>query len=61
MNAGPWRRNANPAVVAGTLYCGIDGGEAVIAWTTDSELLLSVVEADGRSMDGLYRWRSTHS
>lgn len=58
---GPWRRNANPAVAAGTLYCGTDGGKAVIAWTTDSELLLNVVEADGRAMDGLYRWWSTHS
>jgi serine/threonine-protein kinase len=58
---GPWRRNANPAAAAGTLYCGTDGGKAVIAWTTDSELLLNVVQADGRAMDGLYRWWSTHS
>lgn len=58
---GPWRRNANPAVAAGALYCGTQGGKAVIAWTTDSELLLNVVEADGRAMDGLYRWWSTHS
>jgi serine/threonine-protein kinase len=58
---GPWRRNANPAAAAGTLYCGTDGGKAVIAWTTDSELLLNVIEADGRAMDGLYRWWSTHS
>lgn len=58
---GPWRRNANPTVAAGTLYCGTDGGKAVIAWTTDSDLLLNVVQADGRAMDGLYRWLSTHT
>lgn len=58
---GPWRRNANPTAAAGTLYCGIDRGKAVIAWTTDADLLLNVVEANGRAMDGLYRWWSTHS
>jgi hypothetical protein len=58
---GPWRRNANPAAPAGTLYCGTDGGTAVIGWTTDSDLLLNVVQGDGRAMDGLYRWWSTHS
>ena len=58
---GAWRRHASPTVVAGTLYCGTDGGKTVIAWTTDSDLLLKVVQGDRRAMDGLYRWWPTHS
>ena len=58
---GAWRRNATPNVAAGTLYCGIDGDKAVIAWTTDSDLLLNVVQADRRAMESLYRWWSSHS
>lgn len=58
---GAWRRNATPNVVAGTLYCGTDGDKAVVAWTTDSDLLLNVVQADRRAMENLYRWWSSHS
>ncbi len=58
---GAWRRNATPNVAAGTLYCGIDGDKAVIAWTTDSDLLLNVVQADRRAMESLYRWWALHS
>jgi serine/threonine-protein kinase len=58
---GPWRRNANPTVPAGTLYCGTTGGQAVVAWTTDAELLLSVTRADLAGMDDLYRWWASHS
>ncbi len=58
---GAWRRNANPTAVAGTLYCGLRDGTAVIAWTTTSDLLLNVVEADAKGMADLYRWWSSHS
>lgn len=58
---GAWRRNATPNVVAGTLYCGIDGDKALIAWTTDADLLLNVVAADRRAMGSLYRWWASHS
>jgi tRNA A-37 threonylcarbamoyl transferase component Bud32 len=58
---GPWRRNANPTVAAGTLYCGANGGQAVVAWTTDAELLFSVTRADLAGMGDLYQWWASHS
>jgi serine/threonine-protein kinase len=58
---GAWRRSATPNVAAGTLYCGIDGAKAVIAWTTDADLLLNVVQDDRRAMESLYRWWASHS
>lgn len=58
---GPWRRNANPTVAAGTLYCGTTGDQAIVAWTTDSERLLSVTRANATTMDDLYRWWTSHS
>jgi serine/threonine-protein kinase len=58
---GPWRRNATPTVPAGTLYCGTSAGQAIVAWTTDSERLLSVTRANVTTMDDLYRWWTTHS
>ncbi|MCV7022659.1 hypothetical protein H7I77_04745 [Mycolicibacterium novocastrense] len=60
---GPWRRNAAPDVVAGTLFCGTQSGQAVVAWTSDAESLLNVAEAgaQGPSMDQLYTWWGTHS
>lgn len=61
LSPGPWRRNADPTTPAGTLFCGVDGGDAVIAWTTDADLLLNVVRADRPAMEGLYRWWSAHS
>ena len=60
---GPWRRNATPDVVAGTLFCGTQSGQAVVAWTSDAESLLNVAEAgaQGPSLDQLYTWWGTHS
>ncbi|AGB27283.1 serine/threonine protein kinase (plasmid) [Mycobacterium sp. JS623] len=58
---GPWRRNANPTVPAGTLYCATTGDQAIVAWTTDSERLLSVTRANVTTMDDLYRWWTSHS
>jgi len=49
--------------VAGTLFCGTQSGQAVVAWTSDAESLLNVAEAgaEGPSMDQLYTWWGTHS
>lgn len=60
---GPWRRNATPAQVAGTLVCATRGGRALVAWTTDERRLVSVVEGDaqGPSMGQLYTWWTAHS
>lgn len=48
-------------VPAGTLHFGADDGKAVIAWTTDSDLLLNVTQSQERGLSDLYRWWSTHS
>ncbi|MDZ4270824.1 MAG: hypothetical protein U1D00_35020 [Mycobacterium sp.] len=60
---GPWRRNAAPDIVAGTLFCGTQAGQAVVVWTSDAQSLLNVAEAgaQGPSLDQLYDWWSTHS
>jgi hypothetical protein len=60
---GPWRRNATPTKVAGTLVCGLPQGKPLVAWTNDAELLLSVVRAgpQGPTLDRLYKWWSNHS
>lgn len=60
---GPWRRNASPKEVAGTLVCGMPGGQPQIAWTTDSTLVLNVVRADpeGPALDQLFTWWQSHS
>ncbi|WP_396918272.1 hypothetical protein [Mycolicibacterium sp.] len=59
---GPWRRNATPQQVSGTLFCGMQG-QPVVAWTDDARLLLSVVRADARqpTLPQLYSWWSSHS
>lgn len=60
---GPWRRNDSPSVVRGTLFCGIQDGEPLVAWTNEEDRLLGVVRAEqpGATLDGLYRWWSSHS
>lgn len=60
---GPWRRNATPTKVAGTLVCGLPQGKPLVAWTNDAQLLLSVVRAgpEGPTLDQLYAWWSNHS
>ena len=60
---GPWRRNATPTKVAGTLVCGLPQGKPMVAWTNDADLLLSVVRAgpEGPTLDQLYKWWSSHS
>ena len=60
---GPWRRNATPQLVAGTLVCGFDENTSTVAWTTDSQLLLSEIQSgpQGPNMVQLYAWWSSHS
>lgn len=60
---GPWRRNARPEQVAGTLVCGMQGNVPTIAWTDAERMVLSAVSAEpvGPSLDQLYQWWSTHS
>jgi hypothetical protein len=60
---GPWRRNATPQQVSGTLVCGPQQSRPTLAWTDDIVLLLGVVRADakGPTLDQLYAWWSTHS
>jgi hypothetical protein len=60
---GPWRRNATPQQVSGTLVCGLQQSRPTLAWTDDIVSLLGVVRAvpEGPSLDQLYAWWSTHS
>ncbi|MDG4667973.1 hypothetical protein [Mycobacterium sp. 236(2023)] len=60
---GPWRRNADPNSVAGTLVCASRGTQNVVAWTTETSNLVSVAYGEGAdpSLGDLYRWWTTHS
>ena len=60
---GPWRRNATPTQVAGTLICATLGSRATVAWTTDATDLVSVTRAgdNGPTLPQLYTWWATHS
>jgi hypothetical protein len=60
---GPWRRNATPQQVSGTLVCGLQQNRPSLAWTDDIVLLLGEVHADttGPTLDQLYAWWSSHS
>ena len=60
---GPWRRNDSPTVTRGTVFCGVQNGQPLVAWTDDEKLLLSVVRsaAPGASLESLYSWWSSHS
>lgn len=56
---GPWRRNATPEKVSGTLFCGQDGDRAIVAWTDVEKQTLNRVE--GQDLPALYTWWSSHS
>jgi serine/threonine kinase PknH len=60
---GPWRRNASPQQIAGTLVCGLSQEQPQVTWTNDAELVLNVVRAgpEGPTLDQLYAWWSNHS
>ncbi|MDT5075744.1 MAG: eukaryotic-like serine/threonine-protein kinase [Mycobacterium sp.] len=60
---GPWRRNASPQEIAGTLVCGLSHEQPQVMWTNDAELVLNAVRAgpEGPTLDQLYAWWSNHS
>lgn len=60
---GPWRRNATPDQVAGTLMCGFQQSKPTVAWTTDADLMVNEVQSgpQGPNMVQLYTWWSSHS
>ncbi|WP_319449312.1 MULTISPECIES: hypothetical protein [unclassified Mycobacterium] len=60
---GPWRRNASPQKIAGTLVCGLSHEQPQVMWTNDAELVLNAVRAgpEGPTLDQLYAWWSNHS
>lgn len=60
---GPWRRNATPDQIAGTLMCGFQQSKPTVAWTTDAGLLLNEVQSgpQGPNMVQLYTWWASHS
>ncbi|MGD9620652.1 MAG: protein kinase [Mycolicibacterium sp.] len=58
---GPWRRRSNPDTAVGMLYCGVRDGSAVLAWTTDADLLLAVTRSPQHDLPTLYRWWTSHS
>jgi hypothetical protein len=60
---GPWRRNATPEKVAGTLFCGYQRTLPTVAWTDDAELLVSAIRGDekGPTLPELYAWWTSHS
>jgi hypothetical protein len=60
---GPWRRNATPQQVSGTLFCGYVGRQPVVAWSDVAKLLVGEVRggADRPPLTELYRWWSSHS
>jgi len=61
MSPGPWRRNANPEVSAGTLFCGVRENSALIAWTDDARRLLAVVESEPTQIEPMFTWWQSHS
>lgn len=60
---GPWRHNASPQEVSGTLVCGIQGDNPMLAWTDIDKQLFSVVQGrpGGPTLDHLYAWWTSHS
>jgi hypothetical protein len=60
---GPWRRNAAPQTVAGTLFCGLRDGQPTVVWTDDAKLTLNAVRSapGGPTFPALYAWWSSHS
>jgi hypothetical protein len=60
---GPWRRNATPETISGTLVCGVRHNAPTIAWSDEARMLVAAIRSDppGPSLDQLYNWWSTHS
>ena len=58
---GPWRRNATPQQVSGTLACSYRDGLAAVTWTPEANLLVSHADRAGPALNQLYQWWSAHS
>jgi len=60
---GPWRHNASLHEVSGTLMCGIQNDNPMLAWTNFDDQMFAVVQGRpaGPTLDNLYAWWSTHS
>lgn len=60
---GPWRRNATPKQVSGTLFCGLQQNRPIVAWTDEARLMLGEAHAGapGPTFPQLYAWWSAHS
>ncbi|MGW0159302.1 hypothetical protein ACWDUN_08250 [Mycobacterium sp. NPDC003323] len=60
---GPWRHNASLHEVSGTLVCGIQNDNPMLAWTNIDDQMFAVVQGRpaGPTLDNLYAWWSTHS
>ncbi len=60
---GPWRHNASLHEVSGTLMCGIQNDNPMLAWTNFDAQLFAVTQGrpGGPTLDNLYAWWSTHS
>lgn len=60
---GPWRRNASLHEVSGTLVCGIQNDNPMVAWTDTDQQMIAVVQGRpaGPTLDHLYTWWTTHS
>jgi hypothetical protein len=60
---GPWRHNASLHEVSGTLVCGIQNDNPMLAWTDIDEQMIAVVQGRpaGPTLDHLYNWWTSHS
>jgi len=60
---GPWRRNASPERVAGTVFCGSRDGVAVMGWSDVDRLVFAEISSSAAAPtpQGLYDWWSRHS
>lgn len=60
---GPWRHNASLHEVSGTLVCGIQNDNPMLAWTDIDRQMIAVTQGRpaGPTLDHLYTWWTTHS
>jgi serine/threonine kinase PknH len=60
---GAWHHIANPDTPSGMVLCAATQGNPTMAWSNDTQLLVSVVQSDpqGPTIDQLFAWWSSHS
>lgn len=63
LSPGPWHRTETPDIAVGVVFCGIQGGRPLVAWSNEPQLLVAVARADvaGPPLDQLFAWWGTHS